>query len=238
MSTPRRGCCVLTGILAELWPPDDEHVTVRSVPHGESATAVNDQSDSVYYVRRGLVKAVRYSESGGEVVIDYYEEGTLFGGLCFCEWPLCEEGIEREVALAVENSEVVVMTFNAFKLHISEHPETMIGLLSDYCRRLAAARARIESFVLHSAEERLVCALLMMAAQHSDTDDPVVLRPSVTHAELAHLIGVSRQFVTKLVGKLRERGLVESPSAGHLIVHRQKMIQAFNLQKAAPTSTC
>ncbi len=228
-STEQRSCCVLTGTLAELWPPEDDRVTVRTVSAGESATTASDSPDSVYYVRRGLVKAMRYSGSGDEVIIDYYWEGSLFGGLCFCEWPLCEEGIEREVAVAVEASEIVVMKFDNFKAQIRERPEALLGLLSDYCRRLAAARTRIESFVFHGAEERLARALLMLAAQNPDSDDPVQLRPVVTHKELAHLIGISRQVVTKLIRRFRERGLIESPSAGHLIGHRRKMAQSFNL---------
>jgi CRP/FNR family cyclic AMP-dependent transcriptional regulator len=228
-NTTRRGRCVLTGALAELWPPDEKHVTVRSVSHGQNVTAAGDSPDTVYYVRTGLVKAIRHSDTGGEVVIDYYREGTLFGGLCFCEWPLCEEGIKREVALTVEDSEIVAMTFDVFKQRIREQPEALLGLLADYCRRLAAARVRIESFVLHPAEGRLVRALLMMAAQYSDTDDPVTLQLSVTHEELAHLIGISRQLVTKLIGKLRGRGLIETPRARCLVIHRQKMSQAFNL---------
>lgn len=221
------GCCVVTGMLAEPWLPDDKQILVRRVRQGEPAVAAPDSPDSIYYVRRGLVKAVRYSESGGEVLIDYYKEGTLFGGLCFCEWPLCEGDIAREVALAVKDSEIIVMTFASFKKHISARPEDLLGLLADYCRRLATARNRIESLVLYQAEERLARALLLLAAQHSDTDDVVNLRPAVTHEELAHLIGASRPLVTKLLGGLRERGFIESPGAGNIIVHRHTLASAF-----------
>jgi CRP/FNR family transcriptional regulator, cyclic AMP receptor protein len=222
-----RSCCVVTGMLAESWPPDDEQVSVRRVAPGEPACAAGDTPDSVYYVRRGLVKVVRYSESGGEVVIDYYPEGTLYGGLWFCQWPVCEEDMAREVALAVKDSEIIVMAFARFKKHISARPEALLGLLADYCRRLATARNRIESLVLYQAEERLARALLLLAAQHSDTNEVVHLRPAVTHEELAHLIGVSRPLVTKLLGGLRDRGLIESPSAGNIIVHRQRIATAF-----------
>ena len=221
-----RGCCVVTGMLAESWPPDDEQVLVRCVAPGGPAYGAGDTPDSIYYVRRGLIKAVRYSESGGEVLIDYYTEG-----LCFCEWPLCEGDIAREVAFAVKDSEIIVMTFASFKEHIRARPEALLGLLADYCRRLATARNRIESLVLYQAEERLARALLLLAAQHSDTDDVVNLRPAVTHEELAHLIGASRPLVTKLLGGLRERGFIESPNAGNIIVHRHRLATAF--QKAS-----
>lgn len=222
-----RGCCVATGILAESWLPDDEQLLVRRVAPGKPACFAGDAPDTIYCVRRGLVKAVRYSESGGEVLIDYYAEGTLFGGLCFCEWPLCEGDIAREVAFAVKDSEIIVMRFASLKQHIGARPDALLGLLGDYCRRLATARNRIESLVLYQAEERLARALLLLAAQHSDTDDVVNLRPAVTHEELAHLIGASRPLVTKLLGGLRERGFIESPGAGNIIVHRQSLATAF-----------
>jgi len=174
------------------------------------------------------VKLVRYSSSGEEVVIDQYHTQSLFGNLHFCNWPLCCDSLEREVAVAVEDSEIIVTTFDALKKNISRYPEAATALLEDYCRRLAVARLRIEGLVLHEAEERLARALLIMVAyQQPGQSGPVLLSTAVTHEELARLIGVTRPFVTKLIGQLRDRGFVESVAAGQLVVHQDKIAKAY-----------
>jgi CRP/FNR family transcriptional regulator, cyclic AMP receptor protein len=207
----------------------DHIAKVRQVRRGEPTCLTIDSVESVYYVRVGSVKLVRYSLGGDEVVIDQYMAGSVFGNLCFCKWSLCCESIDREVAVALEDSEIVVTTFELLKKNINQYPEALTALLQDYCRRLAAARLRIESLVLHEAEERLARVLLILATyQQPGENEPVVLKTSVTHEELAHLIGVTRPFVTKLIGQLKERGFIESVSAGQLLVHPERIANAYS----------
>src|SRR2546423_1563775 len=155
----------------------DEHLAkVRRARRGEPVCLAIDHPDSVYYVRSGSVKLVRYSQAGDEVMIDQYKAGSLFGNLCFCSWSLCCESLDREVAIALEDSEILVTSFDALKKNLLRDPETLFALLEDYCRRLAAARLRIESLILHEAEERLARALLMMTAyQRPDETGSVLL---------------------------------------------------------------
>lgn len=207
----------------------DRGAKVRHVRRDEPPCLTIDPAESIYYVSSGCVKLVRYSADGDEVMIDQYQAGSIFGNLCFCNWSLCCEGIDREIAVALEDSEILVTTFEALKGNISRHPEALVTLLEDFCRRLAVARLRIESLILHEAEERLARLLQMMAAyQQRDHNGPVMLDAAVTHEELAHLIGVTRPFVTKLVGQLRDRGLIESVAKGRLLVHQDRIAKAYS----------
>lgn len=201
---------------------------IRRARRGEPVCLTIDASASVYYVKSGSVKLVRYSQAGDEVMIDQYQAGSLFGNLCFCSWSLCFESIDREVAIALEDSEILVTTFDALKKNLRRDPDTLFALLEDYCRRLAAARLRIESLVLHEAQERLARALVMLTAyQQSGETGSVLLNAAVTHEELARLIGVTRPFVTKLMGQLRDRGLIEPVAAGQLLVHQHEIAKAY-----------
>jgi len=221
-------CCepsdsTLLGLVEELL------AKVRCVRRGEPVCLRIDPAASVYYVRLGSVKLVRYSQSGDEVIIDQYHAGSLFGSLSFCGWSLCCESIDREVAVAMEDSDILVTSFEALKKSISRYPQALFGLLEDYCRRLAVARLRIEGLVLHEAEERLARALLMMTVcQQPGQKGSVVLNAAVTHEELANLIGVTRPFVTRLMGQLRERGFLESLAAGQLLVHQDRIANAYS----------
>ena len=206
----------------------DRHATIRHTRRGELVCSAIDPSDSVYYVRSGSVKLVRYSQIGDEVMIDQYQAGSLFGNLCFCGWSLCCQGIGREAAMALEDSEILVTTYESLKKNMHCDPDAIFALLEDYCRRLAVARVRIESLILHEAQERLARALLMMTAcQQPDAAGSVLLNAAVTHEELARLIGVTRPFLTKLMGKLRNLGFIESLSVGQIVVHQDLIAKAY-----------
>jgi CRP-like cAMP-binding protein len=173
------------------------------------------------------VKIVRISNAGDEVMIERHHAGSLFGNLCFCGGALCREGLEREVAVALEDSRVIITTLDTLKRNIHRCPEKLLALLEDYCRRLAVARTRIESLILQDAEERLARSLLLLTAHQNGGCGSVTLDPPITHEELARWIGVTRPFVTRLMQQLRERGFIETLADGHLLIHRQRIADAY-----------
>ena len=202
---------------------------VRRVRRGGPVYLANDDVDSIYYLRKGSIKLIRFSRAGDEVMIDRYNSGSLFGNLRFCSGRSHCDDIDRDVAVALEDSEIIVTTLKVLKRNINHCPEKLLALLQDYCRRLAEARARIESLVLYPAEERLACILLLITAKQDGHSGSVLLKPPVTHQELAHWIGVSRPFVTRLMRRFRDHGFIEQlPHGHHLLIHREKIANAYS----------
>lgn len=202
---------------------------VRRVRRGGPVYLTADDANSIYYLREGSIKLIRLSQAGDEVTIDRYYSGSLFGNLCFCSGRSHCDGIDRDLAVALEDSEIIVTTFEALKTNIYRCPEKLLALLQDYCYRLAEARTRIESFVLYPAEERLARVLLLITARQDNHSGSVILKPSITHKELAHWIGVSRPFVTRLMRRFRDHGFIEQlPHGHHLLIHREKIANAYS----------
>lgn len=187
-----------------------------------------DKADSIFYLRKGSVRLVRFSRAGEAVMIDRYCSGSLFGNLCFCGGPRPCEDRERDVAVALVDSEILVATLESVRANLRRCPERLFGLLADYCRRLAVARMRIESLVLYPAEERLARALLLMTTPQDGQCDSVILDPPMTHEDLAHCIGVTRPFITGLMRRLRNRGFIEPLPDGHLLIHRERIANTYS----------
>ena len=225
-SEPTSGCewCQDASML---WLLPPQLCTVRRVRRGAPVYLATDNADSIYYLRKGSVSLVRFSEAGDKAMIDRYCTGSLFGNLCFCNGPLPTESIGRDIAVALEDSEVIVTTCESLKKNIARSPEKLFALLGDYCRRLTVARTRIESLVLYPAEERLARALLLLTAEQNHHCGSVILNPPMTHEELAHWIGVTRPFMTRLMRRLRNRGFLELLADGHLLIHRETIANAY-----------
>ncbi|HLY98992.1 MAG TPA: Crp/Fnr family transcriptional regulator [Candidatus Angelobacter sp.] len=214
--------------LPMLWLLPEHLCHIRQARQGDSIYSDADAPDSVYYVEKGSVKLIRTSQAGDEVVIDRYYAGSIFGNLSFHAPSQGTDDGEYEAAVALEDSKIVITTFDSLKKNIHHRPEKLFALLEDYCRRLAVARRRIESLVVNQAEERLARTLLLMTStapgSHSDS---VALIPPITYGELACWIGVTRPFVTKLMQQLQNRGFIERLEDGSILVHREKITSAY-----------
>lgn len=213
--------------LPMLWLLPEHLCRIRQARQGDSIYSDTDAPDSVYYVEKGSVKLIRTSKTGDEVVIDRYYAGSIFGNLSFHAPSQGTDDGEYEAAVALEDSKIVVTTFDSLKKNIHHRPEKLFALLEDYCRRLAVARMRIESLVVNQAEERLARTLLLMTNDTGSRSDAVALIPPITFGELARWIGVTRPFVTKLMQQLRNRGFIERLGDGSILIHREKITSAY-----------
>lgn len=210
-----------------LWLLPEHMCSIRRARQGDCIYSDTDAPDSIYYIEKGSVKLIRTSKAGDEVVIDRYYAGSILGNLSFHAPARGTDDEAYKAAVALEDSKIVVTTFDSLKKNIHHRPEKLFALLEDYCRRLAVARMRIESLVVNQAEERLARTLLLMTNDTGSRSDACALIPPITFGELARWIGVTRPFVTKLMQQLRNRGFIERLGDGSILIHREKITSAY-----------
>jgi len=71
----------------------------------------------------------------------------------------------------------------------------------------------------HSAHEKLANLLLEWGSKNGEAARPETrLRLRVTHEEIASMIGISRETVTRLLGEMKKRQIVESRGST-LVIH-------------------
>jgi CRP/FNR family transcriptional regulator len=69
-----------------------------------------------------------------------------------------------------------------------------------------------------SAAEKLARLLLSWRRKNgNETDQAIRLKLSLTHGEIAQMIGVSRETVTRLLGELRSKGVIQLKGSNLLI---------------------
>jgi len=79
----------------------------RSVEARELLYTMGQPAESVYLVRRGLVKTSLVSPGGQELTLRLYPAGDILGELCLCT------GVRREQVVTLETSEVVEIPLTA-----------------------------------------------------------------------------------------------------------------------------
>ena len=72
----------------------------------------------------------------------------------------------------------------------------------------------------HSVSEKLARLLLQWSNDGQVTGDSIRLKIALTHEELAQLIGTSRETVTRTLGELKKRRVLELTGSTLLIRNR------------------
>jgi CRP-like cAMP-binding protein len=175
--------------------------------YGDGALIVTQEEagDALYVLVRGKVKVVLHGESGRELILSIFKSpGDFFG-----EMSLLDDEPRSASVIAAEPSRLLVLSRRDFQAHLARHPRTALRILRELSRRLRRADAVIGNLALLDVYGRLAGKLRELAAAEGDEiEDGIVLRQRPTQAEIAAMIGTSRETVSRALSELARRGHV------------------------------
>lgn len=185
---------------------------------GQTVFARGDAGRNVYLVVSGSVRLSVFSIDGRLLSFKHAKAGDIFGEIAALD------GGQR-TADAVALTRVVAMTLakEALDKLIEANPRVARAAISWLCQRLRDTSAQAEAIALHPVEVRLARYLLsrVMPAPVGDMEDDspggklagakggkATIELGISQAELASLIGASRQKVNAALGLLESVGAV------------------------------
>jgi CRP/FNR family transcriptional regulator, cyclic AMP receptor protein len=169
-----------------------------------------DQTNDVFFVLRGSVRANSVSPKGREVIYTELSAGDIFGEFSAID------GLPRSSAVfAVSECVVARMPANSFfeLLRVNGIVATkLVELLVAKVRRLSERVFEVSAL---SVRERVRRELLRLAETGERTGNSVVIKPAPTHYIIAARIGSHREAVTREFNRLEAEKLLE--------VHRREI---------------
>lgn len=109
-------------------------------------------------------------------------------------------------AIASRDTECITLSRQRWTELLRSSPDLALRWMTSIARRLDDDRRRL---VVVTSKPLIgqVAFLLLDLAEDGPSNEPVV---KLSHTTLAHLLGARRQSVTRVVGELKRRGLIES----------------------------
>ena len=187
----------------------------RWVAKGEPIYGLGDAAQSVFFLRQGLVKLTSLTDDGRELILRLHQSGDVFGELCHCT------GERREQAVAMEDSDIVELSFDEFVAHLQQNRPAFLLFLSNVAQQLSSAYEQIQTLSFSSTMERLVRTLNRLADEFGEAEGEwIKLTHYFRQDDLAQMIGARREVVSTLLNRLRDDGLVAYARKDGLLLHR------------------
>jgi CRP/FNR family transcriptional regulator, cyclic AMP receptor protein len=154
-----------------------------------------------YLLCKGRVKLTMTSRDGKAIILHIAEAGELIG------LNSALSGLPYELsAETLEPCQVNFVKREALLRLVHEHPEISENVTRQVGRDYQAACFQIRSLALsRSAAEKIVRFLLAAASKGKETNQGVRMNLSLTHEEIAQVVGVSRETVTRTLSDLRQK---------------------------------
>jgi len=171
----------------------------KTYPRGSVILFEDDPGDSLFVVREGRVKVVLVAEDGREVILGILGIGEHFGELA-----LIDDQPRSAHVVAMEDSTLLVLRREDFRRRVEQSPAVAWAMLIELSRRLRRADEKIGSLVLLDVPGR-IARVILDAAEEAGSEE---IEKPLTHQTIAHVIGASRETVSRAMREFVEAGWI------------------------------
>jgi CRP-like cAMP-binding protein len=175
---------------------------IRRYEAGDTVFRRDDPGDGIYGVLAGRILATVESEGGRELILNTFGPGDFFG-----EIALLDGKGRTATAIARDPSQLLFLARSDFLPFIEQRPRIAIRMIALLCERVRRTTGLVEDSVFLDVASRLAKQVLILGASHSGRETPPLVVKAY-HSELAQMIGVSREAVSKQLSEWRDAGVV------------------------------
>ena len=181
--------------------------TAESVERGKTIFFPGDPAERVYLLRRGAVRLSRGYESGEEITVALLRENSIFGVLSLLTGQRSDRFYH---SVAFTRVDMVSAPANSVRQAIEADARVGLLLLQGLSSRILQTEAMIETLTHRDMSSRLVSFLLVLCRDFGVPGDRgITIDLRLSHQAIAEAIGSTRVTITRLLGDLRNAGLVE-----------------------------
>jgi CRP/FNR family transcriptional regulator, cyclic AMP receptor protein len=184
----------------------------RVLYRGQTLFSQGARHDGIFLIETGRIRVYYTAPSQREITLAYWHPGNFVGGP-----EVFGEGVHQWSGVASSNSSVVHLPGKELRKLVGQIPNLPIGLIEGLTFKGKCYSALAQMLGTRSITERLAHLLLHLVELYGMEDpDGILIGAAFTHADLAHMVGATRQWVTISLKRLQEKNV--------LVVRKSKII--------------
>lgn len=178
---------------------------MRRFARNDTVYLPSDPADGVFLLAEGRIQLSHQTADGKQTVLGFIETGELFG-----ELSLIDDCPRTERATALLSSLIIWLPVGELQQVMEESASMAFAVTRLIGLRRQRLERRLKGLMFLSARERLWELMDDLMRQYGTPDaEGLRLRLPLSHQDLAHLIGSTRETVTTILGELQTAGLIE-----------------------------
>ena len=195
--------------------------SLRSYDRGEELFGEGDPADALFVVVDGLVKIVKMTPAGKELILEIFGAGDPVGAVAV----FGQQSFPAS-ARALEPARCIVTPRAAFFRLLESNPSLVRGLLAGLTLRLLELTSRLAEVAGAKVEERLARFLLRKAEESPRREHGGLFVPlALTRQELADMTGTTIETAIRVMSRWAKGGVVATRDDGFVVLDPVRLAQ-------------
>ena len=182
-------------------------------------------ADSICFLFEGRLQGVDFTIDGREVGLFFVEPGDFCG-----EIVLFDEISQSNYVIALSQSLVVKVPCSKLKSIMLEFPSVMNTLGNKLASRVRYLTFQRSLLAIPNIQQRVCCQLWMLCKDSRHDAQPgseAEIANPPTHLEIANMLSISRESVTRVFQTLQNRQIVKRNGPSSLIITHPNKLKAL-----------
>lgn len=187
---------------------------------GEILIRADEPPRGVFYLRSGLVRQYAIARNGTELTVNIYKPGTFFPMM----WVINNRHNPHYFE-ATAVSQVYQAPKHAVLKFLKDESDVVYDLVQRVYIGLEGLLQKVEYLMTGDAYSKLVIELLIAAKRFGEKNEKgTAITIPLAHHDLAHQIGITRETVSRGLGKLKKKDIIEY-SHHKVIIHSMRDLE-------------
>ncbi len=197
--------------------------TLRKFARRATVLNAGHKEESLCFLFEGRLQGVDFTIDGREVGLYFIEPGDFCG-----ELGLFDQGPQPEFVIALTPSVTVFVPMDALRKVMLESPGVTNELGSKLAARIRQMTFQRSLLGLPNITQRVCCQLWILVPQgdKEKLQSSMIANPP-THMEIAIMLNISRETVTRVFQTLQNRQIVKRDGPAVLLVNDLKSLKSY-----------
>ena len=183
----------------------NDNSRMRETPKKEIIYFPEESSDTIFFLKEGKIKISLVAEDGRTTTLDLLGPGQIFG-----ESALLGQEYHENIAEVLEDAVICSISRDMFLELMRKSPQLNLSIYKFIGWRMRKIEAHVEDLVFKNTRERIIAFLQRYARTFGKVlVDGIMVRPFLTHQEIADLTATARQTVNGVLNELVNEGKIK-----------------------------
>lgn len=165
----------------------------------------DEASDTIYFLKQGKVKISRISADGRTTTLQLVGPGEIFG-----ESAILGQERHENIAEVVEDAVICYISKEQFQDLMGRNPQLNLTITKFIGFRIRKIETHVEDLVFKDARQRVEAFLKRYSETYGKKlVDGWMVRPFLTHQEIADLTATTRQTVNAILNEMEKQGRIK-----------------------------
>ena len=179
------------------------------------------QEDRVCFLFEGRLQGVDFTIDGREVGLYFVDPGDYCG-----ELSVFDSGAQPEYVIALNSAVVVFVPVEPLREVADRQPAIMAGLGNKLAGRIRQMTLQRSLLGLPNITQRVCCQLwLLVTEENKESQQSAEIENPPTHMEIAIMLNVSRETVTRVFQHLQKQHIVSRDGTAKLLINDLQTIK-------------